>query len=204
MAFLVVLASILTIIYVTPLGERLSNWSAWAGFFIDDSPRSLTLFTALSALLILCGIPRLMFFTLGGYVFGFWIGLGASVGAILIGSWLAFRIARACGRAWLSERLSKHPQFGRIIAAKPSIGAIAILRLLPVSNALINAGLAVGRVNDRTFLMGSLLGFLPYGVLAVLIGCGLAEADSMKTLTWAGGAASVLVIVIWSIRRWRS
>ena len=71
----------------------------------------------------------------------------------------------------MSERLSKHPQFGRIIAAKPSIGAIAILRLLPVSNALINAGLAVGRVNDRTFLMGSLLGFLPYGVLAVLFGC---------------------------------
>ena len=59
----------------------------------------------------------------------------------------------------MSERLSKHSQFGRIIAAKPSIGAIAILRLLPASNALTNAGLAVGRVNGRIFLIGSQLGF---------------------------------------------
>ena len=53
--------------------------------------------------------------------------------------------------------------------------------MLPVSNVIINVGLALSHVGTRAFLLGSLLGFLPQGVVADIIRSGLAE-----DVPWAG------------------
>lgn len=203
LAFVGVLAATLVIFHATPLGDRLKDWRSLTDLFGDDSLRSQALFVAVSSLLIMFGIPRLVFFTLGGFAFGFWTGLGWSVCAILIGSWLAFRIARACGREWLSARFATHRHFGRIVNAEPSILTIAVLRLLPISNAIVNAGLAIGRVDSRTFLAGSLLGFLPHGVLAVMIGSGLAEESAWDGALRIGAAAVALSIAAWAMEKRR-
>lgn len=196
--FAITVTALLFVLHTTPVGEQLSDWRALASLLDDDSPRAQMLFVAISSLLIMIGIPRLVFFTLGGFTFGFWAGLGWSVCAILIGSWLAFRIARACGREWLSARFGSHRHFGRIIGAAPSIATIAVLRLLPISNAVVNAGLAIGRVDSPTFLAGSLLGFLPHGVLAVMVGTGLAAESVWENAIHIGGAAVLLSAIAWT------
>jgi len=77
-----------------------------------------------------------------------------------------------------------------------------VMRMLPVSNGLINIGLALSQVNSRDFLLGSLLGFLPQGVVAVVVGSGLS-----KEIPWAGGVqigiAGVLLLGIyfWASKR---
>ena len=130
-------------------------------------------FVILSAGLIMVGTPRVFFYTLGGYTFGFWEGLTWSLCGSLAGSFIAFRFARWGGRDWLLGRFEKHRFFERILNAQPTILSVALIRLLPVSNLLINGGLALSQTGSRAFLLGSLVGFLPQGILFVLIGTGL-------------------------------
>lgn len=201
LGLITLLAAAFLIFHATPLGERLKDWRSLARLIDDNSLQSQLTFVFISTLLITLGIPRLLFFTVGGFAFGFWTGLGWSVCSILIGSFLTFHVARACGREWLSTRFASHRHFGRIVNAKPTILTIAVLRLLPVSNAVINAVLAIGRVDNRTFLLGSLLGFLPYGVMAVMIGCGLAEESTTKGIIQIATAAAILCIAAWATAR---
>ena len=65
------------------------------------------------------------------------------------------------------------------------------MRMLPVSNAIINAGLALSEVGNSAFLLGSLVGFLPQGVIAVIIGTGMAD-----DIPWAGPLQLVIVGIL--------
>ena len=86
--------------------------------------------------------------------------------------------------------------------AKPTVASVALMRMLPVSNVIINAGLALSHVGNRAFLLGSLVGFLPQGVVAVVIGSGMAE-----DVPWAGAAQIgiacilLLAIVFWTSKK---
>ena len=74
-----------------------------------------------------------------------------------------------------------------------------------MSNAIINFGLALSSVGSKAFLLGSLIGFLPQGVVAVVIGSGVAS-----DVPWAGaaqiGVAAVLLLATlsWTSRHRRN
>ena len=89
----------------------------------------------------------------------------------------------------------------RIIDTEPTAVAVALVRLLPLSNALINLGLAMSRVGTRPFLLGTLLGFLPQGVVATLIGSGLGEDAPLEgALQLAIAVLLLLPVVGWAWR----
>jgi uncharacterized membrane protein YdjX (TVP38/TMEM64 family) len=198
------ITAILAVIYFTPWGDYLRDREA-----IDELARlaregdSLAgfCFVAISSLLIMVGTPRLIFFTFGGFAFGLWTGLFYSLCSCLAGSFLAFSIARWGARTWLTEHFGEKRYIKRIVEARPSIPAVALLRFLPISNALINIGLALSCTGIRNFLLGSLLGYLPQGLIAVLIGSGLAQ-----DIPWTGslqiGIAGVLLLTLlyWTAR----
>ena len=151
------------------------------------------------------GVPRLLFCALAGFAFGFWQGLLWSTLGSLLGSFVAFRAARWGGREWLTERFGKNRFFGRIVHAKPTIASVVLIRMLPVSNGIINLGLALSKVRNRAFVFGSIIGFLPQGVVAVIVGSGVAQ-----DVPWAGavqlGVAAVLLagIWVWTLRKHRN
>lgn len=193
---------LLAALHFSPFGQRLTDWNTLSGLFRNNSPQAQATFILISTLLIMFGIPRLLFFSLGGFAFGFWVGLFCSVCSILLGSFLSFRLARWVGRDWLSKHFGSNRHFGRIANAAPSVITIAMLRMLPISNAAINAALAVSRANTRTFLLGSLLGFLPHGVIAVMVGGGLAEETPLTGWIQIGIAFALsLAILIWQWKR---
>ncbi|MEO8409405.1 MAG: hypothetical protein ABI478_02455, partial [Propionivibrio sp.] len=105
---------------------------------------------------------------------------------------------------WLTHRFGKRRFFRKIVDAQPTVASVALMRMLPVSNVIINAALAVSRVDNRAFLLGSFVGFLPQGVVAVIVGSGVA-AD----VPWAGalqiGVAGVLLlsVYLWTSRKHR-
>ena len=197
-------AALLLVINLTPFGKQLRNWDSLAALFAAGGLEAELYFVGISAFLIMIGTPRLIFYGLAGFAFSFWEGLLWALCGSLIGSWLAFQGARWGGRDWLIERFGQHRFFSRIVHAKPTVASVALLRLLPVSNVIINVGLALSHVGHRAFLLGSLLGFLPQGVVAVIIGNGMA-AD----VPWAGAlqiviaTALLLMILFWSSRKRR-
>lgn len=195
---------LLFVVHATPLGDRLRSSDALVSLFKSGGLEAECYFTLISAFLIMLGTPRLLFCAAGGLVFGFWGGLWWSLLGSLLGSYAAFRAARWGGREWLIERLGSRRFFKRLTHAEPTITSVLAIRMLPVSNGLINVGLALSRVSSRDFLIGSLIGFLPQGVVAVVVGSGLS-----KEIPWAGGAqigiAGVLLFAIyfWASRRRR-
>jgi uncharacterized membrane protein YdjX (TVP38/TMEM64 family) len=197
-------AALLLVIHATPFGEHVRNWDSLTDLFKAGGINAQIYFLVISTVLIMAGTPRLLFCTLGGFAFGFWEGLLWSTCSSLIGSFLTFRAARWGGRAWLTEHFGRRRFFARIVHAQPTVASVALIRMLPVSNVIINVGLALSHVGNRAFVVGSVLGFLPQGVVAVIIGSGMAE-----NVPWAGAAqiaiAGVLLLAIffWTLRHRR-
>ena len=176
-------ALILLLIHTTPFGEQFRNWDALAHTFEGGGIKAELYFVLISSVLMTFGAPRLLFCGLAGFAFGFWEGLFWSLASSLLGSFMAFRAARWGGKGWLTERFGHRRFFGRIVHSKPTVASVFAMRMLPVSNAIINIGLALSHVGDRAFLLGSLLGFLPQGIVAVIIGSGMAT-----DVPWMGAA----------------
>lgn len=192
------------LMHLTPLGEELRDIPELYESLSQGGGRAAIYFVLLTAALMAVGTPRLIFYMLGGFIFGFWEGLLLSLCGSMLGSFLAFRVARWGGRDWLVARFGQHRFFRRVVDTRPTVWSVALVRLLPVSNAVINIGLALSRVGSRVFLAGTLVGFLPQGVVAVLIGSGVADDVAWEGAVQLGTAAViVLSILIWSARRRR-
>ena len=197
-------ALILLLIHATPFGEQFRNWDALAHTFEGGGIKAELYFVLISSILMMFGAPRLLFCGLAGFAFGFWEGLFWSLGSSLIGSFMAFRAARWGGKDWLTERFGHRRFFGRIVHSKPTVASVFAMRMLPVSNAIINVGLALSHVGDRAFLLGSLLGFLPQGIVAVIIGSGMATDVPWMGAAQIGLAGAVLLVTfLWTARKHR-
>ena len=197
-------ALILLLIHATPFSEQFRNWDALAHSFEGGGIKAELYFVLISSILMMFGAPRLLFCGLAGFAFGFWEGLFWSLGSSLIGSFMAFRAARWGGKDWLTERFGHRRFFGRIVHSKPTVTSVFAMRMLPVSNAIINVGLALSHVGDRAFLLGSLLGFLPQGIVAVIIGSGMATDVPWMGAAQIGLAGAVLLATfLWTARKHR-
>ncbi|MFT3847967.1 MAG: VTT domain-containing protein [Propionivibrio sp.] len=205
LTLLIVGALLLVAIHVTPWGQKIRDWDTLAGLFKGGGLQAEVFFVLISASLMMLGVPRLLFCALAGFAFGFWEGLLWSMVGSLIGSYTAFIAARWGARDWLTARFGQRRFFGRIVHTRPTVMSVVLVRMLPVSNAIINFGLALSRVGSRIFLFGSLIGFLPQGVIAVVIGSGLATDVPWASAAQIGIAAVLLLAtIVWTSRHRRT
>lgn len=194
--------AILLLMHYTPLGDRVRDRAAISALVDEGGIEAATYFVLLTAALMAVGTPRLPFYALGGFAFGIINGLLLSVCGSLLGSFLMFRAARWSGRSWLLQRYGTKPAFRRVTDTQPSAVAVALVRMLPISNALINIGLSLSRVGNRNFLFGTALGFLPQGIIATLVGAGIADEALWEVgLPLALAAALLALILVWTSRR---
>lgn len=195
-------AILLYLFNATPIGRQIRDWDTLASIFNTPDWRGEIYFVGISTVLTAAGVPRLLFYALGGFVFGFWEGLMWSLCSSLIGSFAAFRLARWGSREWLVEHFGKRRFFNRIAHAEPTVASVALMRMLPVSNVIMNFGLALSRAGSRAFLLGSLIGFLPQGIVAVIVGSGIAS-DVPWAGAWQIGGAGILLtgLFAWSRAR---
>lgn len=204
---LILLAAGLVIVllaHFTPMGDRIRDWDAISALVDDGGIEAGVYFVVVTAALMAIGTPRLPFYALGGFAFGVILGLLLAVCGSLIGSFLMFRAARWGGRNWLLARFGSRPAFRRVTDTQPNALAVALVRMLPISNALINVGLSLSRVGNRDFILGTVLGFLPQGIIATLVGAGIADDAFWEVGLPLGIAAAVLsLILVWASRRMR-
>ena len=206
LVFVLVAVPLFLFIQVTPVGEMVHNRAALYALLGGGGVQAGLYFVLLTAALMAVGTPRLLFYALAGFIFGFWNGLPLAVCGSLIGSYLAFRVARWAGREWLVQRFAHRPMFRRVAGTKSSVTSVALMRCLPLSNLIINLAFAVSSVRDRVFLLGTLIGFLPQGVIAVLVGAGVADDvawEGVAQLSLAALLALALMGVGWRQHRTR-
>lgn len=205
-AILAIAFAVFLIIHFTPFGEALDALTDLDRTLLAGGGGMAALwFVLITAGLMTIGMPRLVFFVLGGVAFGFWLGLLLALVGSLIASFTVFSIARWGGRDWLVERFGDRRVLARIAVTKPTVVSVALVRMLPVSNMILNVGLSLSRVGKRVFLLGTLLGFLPQGVVAVLVGSGVGEETVLEGAVQIGVAAVILLaVMIWSACRLRA
>ncbi|MBX3743531.1 MAG: VTT domain-containing protein [Akkermansiaceae bacterium] len=206
MKLVVMVASVLAIITLHAMRPAgLTDWSdpkSLAAFMGTGSSMGIGGFALFSTILIFAGVPRLLFFAAGGLLMGFGAGFPLALTASVTGSYASFLLLRWGGRDWLAKRRDNGKFLGKITGSEPTVASVFFIRQLPVSNLLINAGLAMGRVKTPAFLMGSLLGFIPQGAVATLIGSGMAEERLPQGAAQLGIAAAIMAGTwfFWSAR----
>lgn len=194
-------AAIFALLYFTPIGAIVSDVQALRRFLKGDDLWAELAFTGIVSALVAIGMPRLLFYGVGGLAFGFWQGLLLAQIGSLAGSLLTFLAIRHGGRAWLEARFGKHRFFGKVLRVRSSVKAVVLIRQLPLHGMMITGGLALSQVSVRVFLLGTFIGFLPQGLLATLISSGMVDEQATAGLGKLVAAATVLLIV--AVLLWR-
>ncbi len=127
---------------------------------------------------------------------------------------LAFGFARFVARDWVQKRLPRGIRRLDDRLVSRGFRTVLLLRLLFYTAPTLQYGLGVSRVRVWPFLAGTLIGVLPFTVLATLLGVQLSawlEANPVATWPWdrlwPAFAVAALVFVLaasWLARRWRA
>jgi len=140
-----------------------------------------------------------------GMLFGpLWGTVVTWVGAML-GAWLAFGLARACGRPFL-HRLVRERQLAALnrLVLQGGTPALLFSRFVPViSFNLINYAAGLTALSWWSFTWATGIGILPLVILVVLAGDGMLSGVHYLTL-WLTAAAPVGFGTWWLARRMRS
>jgi uncharacterized membrane protein YdjX (TVP38/TMEM64 family) len=193
----------LSIVRFTPIrawlgdADRLRATLAGLGFWVW--PTSILAV----AVLVACGVPRLLLCAVGGMVFGFWIGLLITQIGSVLGHYAIFLFIRWAGRDWALRRWPKLHKWAELIHDHGIVG-VFLVRQLPGHAMLANLCLGLSHVTHRDFLIGTILGLAPEAVPATLVGAGLVKKsllDSSGYLALAGAIVAVVWIVCGYILR---
>lgn len=193
LTLLAVAGAIFLLLYLTPIGTILRDVQTLRAYLKGDDLWAELVFAALTASLVAVGMPRLVFYGVGGLAFGFWPGLILAQFGSLFGSFITFCAVRRGGRSWLMERFGQHRFVSKAFRIQSSIKAVVVIRQLPLHSLVITGGLALSQVSVRVFLVGSFIGFLPQGIIATLISSGIVDEQATAGLGKLLAAAAVLL-----------
>jgi uncharacterized membrane protein YdjX (TVP38/TMEM64 family) len=174
-----------------------------------------------AAFAILAGLAVLPTYAqaaLGGFAFGFAVGLPAALGGFAGGALIGYLIARSASGDRAMTLINEHARWRAVRDAlvgdrdpdgsgprKPSffrtVGMVALLRMPPNSPfALTNLVMAAVKVPVSAFILGTMVGMLPRTAAAVFIGASvkqLTKDDLAKAgPEWMWYVGIVLTVVV--------
>lgn len=194
--------------WITPHETAIERWIA------DLGPWAPVLYVAAFAIATSLFLPKSMLSMAGGAIFGPWWGLVWVFAGSLVVANATFLLGRHVLRDRVRRSLQGHPTLSAIDASVASRGLrlVVLLRMAPISFALMNWLLSASRISYPAFLLGC-LGLLPGTLSTVLLGFaarhtadlaargaddGLAHGDSVarEIALYSAILASVLVTVV--------
>lgn len=166
---------------LTPLHTYLQNIQALKDTLRQTGFWAPFIYCAGSTLLLAFGCPRLLLYGIAGMLFGFVKGLVIMQCAALAGSYATFCIVRWGDLHLFSRYLFTHPALRPLLNAH-SMYTVFLLRQIPVTAIIMNCMLGATTVTHKDFLVGSFLGYLPTGAIALLLGSGIGKGS--PALAW--------------------
>ncbi len=141
---------------------------------------ALAAFAGAYAVATATSLPGATVLTLaGGFLFGTWLGGGASVVGATVGAIVVFLVVRSSLGAWLRERAERSG--GRLKSvidgvADGAFGYILALRLMPFAPFwLVNVAAALAGAPLRAYAAATVLGILPATFIYSGIGAGIGK-----------------------------
>ncbi|MDM7921581.1 MAG: VTT domain-containing protein [Pyrinomonadaceae bacterium] len=202
--FLPVLGSVTLIAFLQPIGGWLRiNWETGS-------------FVYLASTIFFCGLsllPTNVIGLVGGWAFGFELGLAILISGIVGSAFISFLINSRISGGKLPDIADRYPKAAAVYRSLVKDNfwrTTAIVILLRISVimpfALTNFLMASARVPIRSFLIGTAVGMFPRSAAVAFIGSGLSELDisnTRDTYIFALGVAATIftVIVIATISR---
>lgn len=194
-------------LHFTPARRLLSDIGRLKSRFRSLGVWSPLVFFAASTMLATIGFPRLGLTFAAGILFGSGLGIGLALGSTLLGSYATFCIARWCGAEWAERIAGRHRKLD-FAMRNQTLATVFLLRQLPITNIILNLLLSLTRVGHGTFLLGSLLGFLPAALVAVLSGSSLGKTSSSISFFQFALAAVIVLLSLTTVlkmkRKWKA
>jgi uncharacterized membrane protein YdjX (TVP38/TMEM64 family) len=149
----------------------------------DNGVTGMLLFLGLGAAATALGSPRQLLAFLGGYAFGFINGALLSTIAAGFSCSLSMYFARFAVREQIKKRYpQKVSAIDRFLAKRPFTKTI-VIRLLPIGNNLVtNLVAGVSHVSGLSFVMSSMIGYLPQMAIFALMGKGVIVLSIWKVV----------------------
>lgn len=184
----------LALIYLTPIRPWLQDTQRVRAALRDLGLWSYPACVLAVAVLVTCGIPRLLFCALGGMLLGFWWGLILTQAGTLLGCYAVFLFVRWGGRHWVLHRwpgLGKWAQRAR----EHGLVGVILVRQLPVHGTILNLCLGLSHVKHRHFLLGTAIGLIPEAIPVTLVGAGLVQRSFKESAGYMGIAAAAFILI---------
>lgn len=191
------LAICLWLVFFSPLRHELKRVRDIHQFLDAMGPQAELIFIGGAALITALGFPRMLIYPVGGVAFGFGWGLTWSVVALLLGGYLPFLYARWGGRSWF---LRRWPRLGGVADyfGDRSYRTVVLLRVLPLPGFITNVFCGITRIKQRSFLLGTLLGSIPPGIPAALLGHSMLQEPGPAQLLYLTSSI-LLFAVLWIV-----
>lgn len=198
MIFLPMFGSLTLIAFLNPVGDWLrENWTLGTMVYFF-------------ATAILCGlslIPTNVIGLVGGWAFGFWLGLLLLISAVVAAAVISFLIHKRISGRRLPNAASRHIKVDAVYQAlmkEDYWRTTFIIFLLRVSVimpfAFTNFLLASARVRLSSYVIGTFAGMLPRSAAMAFAGAGLSQLDPQSSrdiiALFIGLAATIGVIVL--------
>jgi uncharacterized membrane protein YdjX (TVP38/TMEM64 family) len=146
------------------------------------------------AILVACGVPRLVMCGLAGMTLGFWWGLAVVQTGSLLGYYGVFLFIRWGGRDWALRHWPALRKWADLVHDHGTLGVL-LIRQLPIHGGIVNLALGLSNVKHRHYLLGTLLGSLPEAIPATLAGAGLVRPSIQATASYLAIAMAALAII---------
>lgn len=190
-----------TVIYFSPLRAWLADAQAIRGYLSQFGYAAPLVFVLATGLSTALGTPRLLLCSVAGMVFGFGWGMVWSQLGTLLGSYATFLLVRRVGKDYALSHWPRLQGFSRYLASR-SLMAVVLIRQLPISGFHNNLILGLAPVGHVDFLLGSLLGFLPLGLTACLLGAGLIQSNWVQGMQYLLLGLACSVVLGYGLKRW--
>lgn len=167
--------------------EALSHWLDQQGML---GPLLLILMMILAV--VVGPIPTLPISATAGLVYGLFTGTAIAVFGALIGSIIAFYLARVLGREVVRRKLANHPVFSASGSQRFLFVAVFLTRLIPLfSFALISYAAGVTAISLWRYALATTLGMLPM----TFVFAGLGRSFALSPLLTVTAAVVILLVM---------
>lgn len=159
-----------------PMNEYLREAVAWIS---ATGPAGVLVFYVIYVACALIGIPRTLLNVAAGVLFSFPVAIASVLAAAATSYALTFTIARTVARDWVKQRLAGAPNVRKLMDLVDEEGfkLVLLIRMNPfIPGVLKGYGFGTTNIPFFTYLVASILGFLPIALSHVYLG-------------WIGGEA---------------
>jgi len=181
----------------------LSIDSARQWILLHGTGEAAIVFFAANTVACAFGFPRLWSSAFAGVVFGWPIGLAASLPSSLLGTWTTFEFGRKIGAKDVLSKIATRWKNTAIPTFAPDIFQTTLLRQLPIPGVILTLLFSATHISRKVFLVGSAIGFIPGAVIACFLGNAATTKQTLSSLTMTSCAILLAIGVMAYMQRKR-